>query len=166
MNILALDLGTHTGFCHTTPLGGGFFAGTWNLATKKEIALWGRDRTARRKDPRIRRLFEKVFDVNPQPGVVVFEDVQFQTYTYQTQLWSSLRAAMWLAAPEKTIFEAVPVGTLKKFATGYDKADKDLMAKYLYQQFPEYRNFQLDDNGVDAIWLYKWAEKMLSRLAL
>ncbi len=164
MNILALDLGTHTGYCHTTSLGGGFFAGTWILGDDKEIEKWRRTRTSRRRDPRILRLHEKLQVVRPEPRIVVFEDVQFQTYTYQTQLWSSLRAAMWLAFGDNVIFEGVPVGTLKKFATGYHMANKELMAKRLYGKFPEYRNMELDDNAVDAIWLYKWAERNMGRI--
>ena len=162
MNILALDLGTHTGYCHThSP--GGWIAGTWDLATKKEISEWGRDRTSRRRDPRVARLFARLQVVRPEPDVVVFEDVQFQTYTYQTQLWSSLRAAMWLAF-QSPVFEGVPVGTLKKFATGDSGANKEAMLKYLLRRFPNERTMGLDDNGVDAVWLYKWAEQHLGRM--
>ena len=158
MNILALDLGTSTGFCHT--IVDGHCAGTWVLATDKEVKQWHRDRTARRKDPRIARLYAKLLVVRPEPDVVVFEDVQFQTYTYQTQLWASFRSALWLSFAQTRI-EAVPVGTLKKFATGYDKADKATMLKYLIRRFPHENVMGLDDNAVDAIWLYKWAKQYL-----
>jgi hypothetical protein len=162
MNILALDLGTHTGYCYETPLG--LSSGTWTLAKAGEVTAWGKERIARRRDPRPGRLLEKIQVVNPQPDVVVFEDVQFQTYTYQTQLWSSLRTAVWLAFPESVVFECVPVGTLKKFATGYDKADKVLMARYLRLQHPAIYSPKMDDNEVDAIWIHLWAKRNLSRM--
>lgn len=164
MNILALDLGTHTGYCQSHPKDG-YIAGTWDLASKAEITQWNKDRTARRRDPRVIRLFEKLGVVSPKPDVVVFEDVQFRTYTYQTQLWSSFRAAVWLAFP-LVICEAVPVGVLKIFATGYGGANKETMAKWLYRRFPKERTMGLDDNAIDAIWLYKWAEQHLCRIKL
>lgn len=162
MNILALDLGTKTGYCFTVPQGG-WQAGTWELATKKEIAEWGTDRLTRRRDPRIPRLWAYLTSLRPEPDVVVFEDVPFQTYTWQTQLWASFRTAMWLAF-QSPIFEAVPVGTLKKFATGYHQATKEAMLKYLLRRFPQERVMGLDDNAVDAVWLYKWAEHNLARV--
>ena len=165
MNILALDLGTKTGYCHTLNPGG-LAAGTWELATPTEVTKWGKIRLTRRADPRVRRLLEKIQVVSPTPALVVFEDVQFSTYTLQVQLWSSLRAAVWLALPVETLFECVPVATLKKFATGHGGADKAGMARYLYRSNPEYRGYGLDDNAIDAIWVYKWAKENLSRMVV
>jgi hypothetical protein len=161
MRILALDLGTHTGVACAD--GKACYASTWHLAKSGEITNWGKTRMDRRQDPRVPRLFEmlktfKGFDV------VVFEDVEFQTYTQQCQLWSSLRAAVWMSFKSPTYLDCVPVGTLKKFATGSGAADKAAMAKALYTQFPELKNNGYDDNAVDAVWLLKWAEVHLCRL--
>ena len=162
MNILALDLGTHTGYCRTL-IEGSFAAGTWDLATKDEITAWGKDRTTRRCDPRILRLFTNLVELTPAPELVVFEDVQFQTFTYQTQLWSSFRAAVWLAFGGQALLECVPVSALKKFATGYGSANKELMKRYLTLRYPELQLAGCDDNAIDAIWIYKWAETNLAR---
>jgi hypothetical protein len=161
MNILALDLGTKTGYCYTLD-SENWIAGTWTLASDSEITRWGKDRTSRRCDPRVFRLHEKLRDLNVGASVIVFEDVQFQTFTYQTQLWSSLRTAMWLAFPGAT-FEAVPVPVLKKFATGYGAATKESMLKALLRQYPGEPVIGLDDNAVDARWLYHWAQHNLGR---
>jgi hypothetical protein len=163
MNILALDLGTKTGYCYNTPVSGGTFSGTWDLSTKERIS---KDRMNRRRDPRPKKLFTILNTFAFKPDLVVFEDVDFQTYTYQTQLWASLRTAMWLAFPETVVFDCVPVSTLKKFATGYGSADKALMKKYLLSKFPDFDKVNADDNEIDAIWLYQWAQKNLSRMAL
>ena len=165
MNILALDLGTHAGFCHTIEAGG-TVSGTWDLATAKEITAWGKLRLTRRRDPRVRRFQEKLQVVSPAPDLVVFEDVQFTSYTFQTQLWSALRAAAWLAFSDRTVFECVPVTTLKKFATGSGGADKGGMKKFLMLRYPEFRGYEMDDNEIDAIWIYKWAKENLSRMAV
>lgn len=164
MNILALDLGTKMGYCQNTDCG--LVSGTWQLATDGEIARWGKDRSRRTRDPRIIRLFRQLQVVNPRPDLVAFEDVEFQTYTYQTQLWSSFRAAVWLAFPDETVLDCVPVGTLKKFATGYAKADKALMAKWLGLRHPEISTLNKDDNEIDAIWIYLWAKTNLGRMPL
>ena len=102
----------------------------------------------------------------PTPDVVVFEDVQFSSYTAQTQLWSSFRAVVWLVLGTKSLLECVPVSTLKLFATGSGAADKAAMLKALVRKHPEIQAASLDDNAVDAIWLWKWAQTHLSRANL
>ena len=165
MNILALDLGTSTGYAygHNDPI-----AGTELLATDKEIRAWGEQRLSRRCDPRIARLYSWCVNwvrSSDAPSLVVFEDVQFASYTLQVQLWASLRAAVWCAfSPVNVIFECVPVGTLKLFATGHGRATKEAMAAALYREHPEMRKKGYDDNAVDAIFLWKWAKHNLGRL--
>ncbi len=159
-DILALDLGTKTGFCYTN--GVNRKMGTWLLATPPEIRQWGKTRKTRTKDPRVERLCEKIAGLGTF-DVIVFEDVQFSIYTQQTQLWSSLRSAIWLCG-RAPIIEAVPVTTLKKFATGSGGADKLAMARCFLTN-PYFQNSpKLDDNGIDAAWLWLWALQNLSRM--
>lgn len=166
MIILALDLGTKTGYCYgdrATALD----VGTLTLATTKEITGFRKARADRRCDPRIGRLWTELrarFD----PDLVVFEDVEFSSYTKQTQLWSSLRSVVWLVFP-KAQYECVPVGTLKKFATGAGNATKEMMMKAFYRpRIPVMfsRRGPLDDNGIDAAWIWLWASHNLSRLTI
>ena len=169
MKILAIDLGTHTGWC-LGDAGKLPTYGTLTLAKPREVTQFGADRTARTEDPRIRRLWKWIFDTvqREQPNVVVWEDVQFSSYTFQVQLWSSLRTALQLGARgahnrnQPMIFECVPVMTLKKFAGG-GCADKAAMKRYLRKKHPEIDISSCDDNAVDAIWLFKWAEYFLAR---
>lgn len=138
-------------------------AGDWKLATAKEVTAWRKERWDRRNDPRIHRLQQYLVSL-PKPDVVVFEDVQFLSYTQQTQLWSSFRTCVWLTLGKSCLLECVPVTTLKLWATGYGKADKDRMAQALFKQFPEFRGQNLNDDAIDAIWLFKWAQTHLSRV--
>lgn len=163
MRILALDLGTNTGIAHN--LNGGLEASTVTLATDTEVTQWGKKRLTRRCDPRMQRLY-KILSAFPIPDIVVFEDVQFLSYTKQTQLWASFRATAWLALGNKCYIECVDVTTLKKFATGHGGATKEQMAAALYRQQPELKKAGLDDNAIDAIWLFSWAMKNLSRMEL
>lgn len=163
MKILSLDLGTNTGFAHN--FNGDLEAGTWELATDKEIAAWGKNRLRRRCDPRIQR-FSNLLVALPKPDIVVFEDVLFASSSGQAHLWASYRAAVWLAFGTQCAMECVPVQTLKMFACGYGDATKEQMAAALYRQQPELKKAGLDDNAVDAIWLYSWAVQNLSRMKL
>src|SRR5688572_30863812 len=131
-DVLAIDLGTSTGFCYNR--GDTTFQGAWQLATAREVGDWGKNRLRRRKDPRIERLCGHLSALGTF-DVVVFEDVQFGTTTYQTQLWSGLRSSVWLCA-KAGITECVPVATLKLFATGNGHATKQMMFKALARKHP------------------------------
>lgn len=162
MDILALDLGTATGFAYNR--GDEFFCGTWTLGTPKEIRQWGKERKTRTNDPRVERLCGHISEFElGYFDIVVFEDVQFSTYTKQTQLWAALRASVWLCA-NTSLIDCVPVGTLKKFATGNGAADKKTMSRFLKCQYPKIWKSALDDNAIDAVWLHLWAKHTFARM--
>src|SRR6266850_854711 len=92
--LLALDIGTKTGYAINDE-SGNVTAGTWTLSTAFDITRNGNIRMDRRCDPRITLLFDTLQGINAD--VVVFEDVQFASYTQQVQLWSSFRGAIWCA---------------------------------------------------------------------
>lgn len=159
MNILALDLGTHCGYCVNK--GAVVAAGCWDLATAKEIATLRPERLDRRGDFRLQRFFRLLSETKSLYSVegVAFEDVQFASTTQQAHLWATWRAAVWLTFPtDRFRVDCVPVATLKKFATGSGKADKDAMKSALVYR----ANFGIDvdhgnDNTVDACWTWLWA---------
>lgn len=184
-NILALDLGTTTGWATSKCLGDDFALGQWELAKPKEITEWRKKNLDRRKDPRFWRLIHEIKRMSTGCSVVVFEDVKFATYTYQAQLWPTWRAAIWTAVPEEVI-ECVPTNVLKQFATGHGGASKEAMLKAMIRDEPG--RFALDnrlkkrhvvvdreamvkghgdtfltDDAVDAYWLYRWAKENIKR---
>lgn len=165
MRILSLDLGTHTGWCAgdtaATPE-----AGTLRLATDAEITRFGRFRETRTGDPRIGRLYDwltaKVREL--RPDAISFEDVEFSSYTKQTQLWASFRTAVWIVAKQASILtECVPVTTLKKWATGTGNATKPMMEAALRRRYPEFEKTLLGFDAVDAIFVWQWTKETLSR---
>lgn len=137
----------------------------------------------RRNDPRVGRLFSHLEPFRNWADVVIFEDVPFQTYTQQCQLWSSLRAAVWLAFDSPvTLMECVPVATLKRFATGHGGATKSMMMTAMVRKAPNrfaihgvkngdvetLKEIQtgrvVDDNAADAYHAWCWAFHNLSRI--
>lgn len=192
MNTLAIDIGTNTGFSVSKAGDPIFsFSGTWLLAEPKELQEAKKLGLERRRDIRFVKLHSLICDTLDEFNIerIVFEDVLFQSSQAQTQLWSRLTGALWaasLTAPCEIEVQAVPVNTLKLFATGYGGADKSMMAEALKKKYPNY--FELlvvpnpdhnpkkvrspkhinvlrkistgkimDDNEVDAIWLSEFA---------
>lgn len=173
MNLLALDLGTKTGYALSTE--GTTFAATWILSTPAAITQNRKLRLDRRCDPRVAVLWDALTSTHSRTPLdwLFFEDVQFATTTMQCQLWSSFRTVLWLFAHTRRVkIECCPVGTLKKFATGTGAATKGQMETAMSRSGywdPEIQNFlktksKLDDNGVDALHLLNWGKKLVSRL--
>jgi hypothetical protein len=165
MNILALDLGSTTGLAWgPTDIRFPTIVGSETWATEKELKLMRHNRGDRRGDLRIILFYDWLtrLHLRCKCEAIVFEDVQFASSLAQTQLWSSFRTTVWLAFP-KTLIEAVPVGTLKKFATGFGSASKDAMAAAMERQHPALLKECSDENAVDAAWLWLWAQVNLSR---
>jgi hypothetical protein len=173
-SILALDLGTTTGYARWDF--DRVFTMSISWATPKEVTAWKRKRLTRRGDPRVLRFYDWLdLEIRRENAShIVFEDVEFCSQTYQCQLWTSFRTCVWLVAHLRGCqVEAVPVGTLKKFATGTGAATKQAMALALIKssggQFQWDRSKQavfdtvtkkyLDDNAIDALWLYSWAQE-------
>ena len=172
MKILALDLGTTTGYAveaDSYPLS----CGSIVLATPKEIRYQAKLRMDRRWDIRFIRLvrFLRSLCRHFGPDWIVFEDVQFASTSKQAHLWATWRAAVWLVTDEFQMqVECCPVMTLKKFA-GSGNSDKAAMARHLCQN-PRFKlvgksvvdqntGLKIDDNAVDALHLLNWMKKTL-----
>lgn len=167
MNILGVDLGRKTGLAYHDA-GGLYVCHTLALATSAEERKWSNERMDRRRDPRVERLHRHLCNLNEDVGgfdIVVFEDVEFASSTYQVQLWSAFRTALWLAFPNAVV-DCVNVKILKKFATGSGGADKSYMSAALKAQYRELWTPTLDDNAIDAAWLKIWAKEHLGRTVL
>lgn len=174
MRILALDLGTQTGYAFEAENYARTF-GTWELASTKSLRLAKKLRMDRLGDLRIRELWDRITKFRQTIGIdlLVWEDVQFSSSTAQTQLWASLRTTLWIAAQTNGIrVECCPVGTLKHFATGHGGATKEMMAETLVLNDGRFRLIEgkvwdvdqkviIDDNAVDALHLLNWAKHIL-----
>ncbi len=129
--ILALDLGTNTGWALWKD--GVLTSGAWELMTKEEVAAMRKAKLDRTADPRFKRLAARLKEIG-FVHYLYFEDVQFLSSQLQSQLWAGLRTVVLFS--ESGELAAIPVGTLKKFATGDGHADKEQMGAALIKKYP------------------------------
>lgn len=167
--VLALDLATKTGYALLTPALS--IGGTWVLESPHELRARG-PLGARYHDPRPAALMDRIIrtvknHVRPGPVLISWEDVEFVHSRDQITLWSGLRAAIWCAGwtLEKELgyfpkWHSVPVGTLKKFATGSGKAQKEDMERWAVRMGIVPADHGLDDNGIDAAWILHYAKQL------
>jgi hypothetical protein len=183
-SILALDLGTTTGVASHNPITGKAWGRSMEwVRHDQEVKEWKKTRLNRRGDPRIHRFHDWLVDsISNRITHIVFEDVEFCSQTYQCQLWTSFRTVVWLAAHKHGCqVEAVPVKSLKLWASGDGGASKKGMMNALVAQARDrfslvdmkrktdrwrvkdtLSDYLLDDNAVDALWLYSWGLEHLT----
>ena len=152
---LALDLGTTTGWALWKE--GTVTSGSWLLATPKELRQQRKRGGERRGDLRFHRLREHIAAAIAAHGIeqIIFEDVLFLSSQAQSQLWASLRAAVWCYSIQVSV-DCVHTGTLKKFATGNGNADKAAMVAALGALPAPWNRPVGDHNEADALWILRW----------
>lgn len=144
MNVLALDLGTTTGWAFGR--GGDFVSGVWSLKG-------GRFEGGGMRFLRFRGFLDKIRQVW-DADKVVYEEVRRHAGTDAAHVYGGLQAVLTSFCEENDIpYESVPVGTIKKFWTGKGNANKDAM-------ITECGNRAIhvaDDNEADAVALLHFA---------
>lgn len=140
-NLLALDLGTTTGWCVGSD--GARTSGTWNLKPSRYDGGGMRFVKFRAKLNELHAAFPL--------DRVVFEEVRRHAGTDAAHVYGGLMATLteWCEVL-KVPYEGVPVGTIKKFFTGKGNANKQMMLDEC-----ERRDLPVvDDNEADAVALF------------
>lgn len=141
--LLALDLGTSTGWATTS-----------NAGVNSGVQSFKNDRFS---GGGMRYLkFEKWLDELPKPTTVVFEEVRRHRGTDAAHVYGGLMATLTKWCEANSIpYAGVPVGTIKKFWTGNGNASKIAMIEAAKK-----RGFDpSDDNEADALaLLHYWSE--------
>jgi Holliday junction resolvasome RuvABC endonuclease subunit len=144
--ILALDLGTTTGFAFLLGDCGPTIVGTWSFKPNRYEGGGSRFLRFRRQldEAHAGMKFERVF----------FEEVRRHIGTDAAHVYGGLLAILTAFCEEKGIpYEGVPVGTIKKFWTGKGNASKDEMIAQARERGHSVDN----DNEADALALMYWA---------
>ena len=144
-SILALDLGTTTGWASL--IGGIVHSGT-------AIFRSGRYDGGGMRYLRFQHWLGQLADDSGGLAAIYFEEVRRHIGTDAAHLYGGFLATLtaWCER-EGVAYQGVPVGTIKRFATGKGNAGKDAVLAAVRQ-----RGFQpVDDNEADAIAILLWA---------
>lgn len=143
--ILALDLGTTTGWA--SRIGGIVHSGTVSFRPSRYDG--GGIRYLR-----FQRWLDGLANDGGGLGTISFEEVRRHVGTDAAHLYGGFLATLtsWCER-EQVAYQGVPVGTIKRFATGKGNAGKDAVLAAVTA-----RGFRpADDNEADAIAILLWA---------
>jgi Holliday junction resolvasome RuvABC endonuclease subunit len=153
-SVLALDLGTTTGWALRTG-DGRITSGT--LTFKPSRFEGGGMRYLR-----FRRWLAEIADLADGLGRIAFEEVRSHAGTDAAHIYGAFLGHLTAWCEERAIpYEGVPVGTIKRFATGKGNAGKEAVIAAI-----KARGFApADDNEADALALLLWATEAQGRAA-
>lgn len=139
MRILAIDPGTNCGWALSTD--GVIVSGTWNLRG-------GRFEGGGMRFVRMRNSLDEIGPVDR----LYFEEVRRHLSTDSAHVYGGMVATITAWCEECQVpYQAIPVGTIKKCATGKGNADKTAMMEAAFAKWPD-QNIK-DDNQADALWI-------------
>ncbi len=145
-SILALDLGTHTGWA-LRPRDGGIASGTQHFTAS-------RFEGGGMRFLRFKHWLTEVKQTVGNLDAVYFEEVRRHVGVDAAHAYGGFLAHLTAWCEHHGIpYQGVPVGTIKRFITGKGNADKDavIAAVKARSHTPE------DDNEADALALLLWA---------
>ena len=144
--VLALDLGTTTGWALRLNTGGTVSG----VMTFKPSRFEG----GGMRYLRFRRWLDEMIDLAGGLERVVFEEVRRHVSTDSSHAYGGFLATLTARCEQQSIaYQGVPVGTIKRYATGKGNADKAAMIAAMRA-----RGFApADDNEADALALLLWA---------
>lgn len=141
--ILAIDPGTHCGWAIRHP-NGSMHSGVWNLKG-------GRFEGGGMRFVRLRGYLDQLHAATPVERVA-FEEVRRHMGVDAAHIYGGVVATLTAFCEQHKIpYEGIPVGTVKKKATGKGNAQKDAMVAAAKAKWPEQN--VADDNQADALWI-------------
>ena len=143
MRVLGIDPGTFCGFAlldDDTRVA----SGTWDLSVKRHESAGMR---FVRLEHQLREILENGVDL------IAFEEVARHAGTQAAHIYGGIIAVIKLTAEKKRIaYVGVPVGTVKKRATGKGNADKLQMRSAACETWNDLPA-EIDDNEADALFV-------------
>ena len=145
-HILALDLGTNTGFCiGKEKRGVPDYSGTQSFAPRRFDG-------GGMRYLRFRQWLDEVVK-DSRIGRVVFEEVRAHKGVDASHVYGGLLATLTAWCEEQGLpYEGIGVGAIKKHATGKGNANKEAMIEACRALGYD----PVDDNEADAIHLYRY----------
>lgn len=148
-NVLALDLATTTGWALRSD----------NFLTSGTISFkGGRYEGGGMRFLRFREWLREMLSKNPMDAVY-YEEVRRHMSTDAAHIHGGLLAVLQTECEARKIpYQGIPVGTIKKTATGSGAANKDAMIAAAKARWPA-ENIE-DDNQADALWILETSKSI------
>lgn len=147
MNILALDLGTKCGYALETP-SGSIVSGVWNL-TPSKFDSYGQRFVA------FKQALTRKHAIWPL-AKIYYEEVRAHMAVDAAHVYGGMMATLQTFCLENKIeYQGVPVGTIKRHATGKGNSKKPEMIKAAVRLYSSIN--VVDDNHADALCILNWA---------
>jgi len=155
MRILGIDPGTKCGWALRDP-SGTMTSGVWDLAVK-------RHESAGMRFIRLRGHLNEIYNATPF-DLLAYEEVRRHMGTDAAHIYGGIVAVIQEWCVE--IYDqqevaanhiGIPVGTIKKFATGKGNAGKAVMVDAAHVKWGEFGPLNGDDNEADARWIAEYA---------
>lgn len=141
--ILAIDPGTHCGFA-IKDSSGQIVSGTWELKG-------GRFEGGGMRFLRLKKEIQEMYNLT-NFDEVYFEEVRGHKGTDAAHIYGGVVAVLTSFCEDLSIpYQGIPVGTIKKHATGKGNSNKDAMMAAAKSRWPD-QDIK-DDNQADAMWL-------------
>lgn len=142
MKVLALDLGTKTGWACDT---GSLTSGVQKFEN-------GRFSGGGMRFLKFRSWLNEMNELTGGFDTVCFEEVRRHIGTTAAHVYGGLLAILTSWCEENKIpYQGYPVGTIKKFACDKGNAGKDLMIKAANEKWPKINI--ISDDQADALWI-------------
>ena len=145
-SILALDLGTTTGWAMKLP-DGCIVSGTMSFRP-------GRYEGGGMRYLRFRSWLDEMQRMVPRLSAVYFEEVRRHAGTDAAHIYGGFLAHLSAWCEQRRLpYQGVPVGVIKRFATGKGNAGKDAVIAAMTAKGHQ----PADDNEADALAILHWA---------
>ena len=149
MKILALDLATQTGWASE---------GSGSVASGTIGFKGGRYEGGGMRFLRFGNWLKEIIELE-KPEIVYFEEVRRHMSTDAAHVYGGLLAVMTAQLEKWQIpYVGIPVGTIKKVATGKGNASKDEMVEAAKARWPD-QNIA-DNNVADALWILEAGKRL------
>ena len=140
---IGIDPGTQCGWAVVDANGNRLASGTWDLSSRRHEG-------GGMRYVRLQSHLRELFDAYP-PATVFYEEVRRHLGTDAAHVYGGIVSHIAAFCEcRSTAYCGIPVGTVKKYATGKGNAQKDAMVAATVARWPDWRG---DDNEADAIWV-------------
>lgn len=151
MKLVAIDPGTACGWAVRTETSAGvsWDSGTWDLSARRHEG-------GGMRFLRLRRYLGELLAT--QPDALVYEEVRRHMGVDAAHVYGGIVAVLAAECESRSIpYAGIPVGTVKKHATGKGNADKEKMLAAARAKWPGWDG---DDNEADARFIAEtWARE-------